>query len=100
MGFLCSDRLDLEIIARNGRTLLKYVNDLLDVAKLEAGKLEVDYVRADAREVVVEASRHFEGLAAERRITLTIDAPEPVAAELDVDKIERVVLNQKGRLSP
>ena len=86
-------RLDLEIIARNGRTLLKYVNDLLDVAKVEAGKLEVDYVRADAREVVVEASRHFEGLAAERRITLTIDAPEPVAAELDVDKIERVVLN-------
>ncbi len=88
-----ADRQDLELVARNARTLLKYVNDLLDVAKLEAGKAVLDYVRADARELVIEASRHFEGLAAEQQIALKIDAPEPVEAELDADKIERVILN-------
>ena len=87
------DRQDLELVARNARTLLKYVNDLLDVAKLEAGKVEVDYARADAREVVIEAARHFEGLAAEQQIALKVDAPEPVPVELDADKIERVIIN-------
>src|SRR5262245_9259701 len=38
---------DLDVVMRNARSLLKTVNDLLDVSKLEAGKLSPEYVRVD-----------------------------------------------------
>ena len=88
-----ADRQDLELIARNARTLLAHVDDLLDVAKLEAGKTRIDYVRADAHALITEAARNFDGLAAERQVTLKVQPSGPVPVDLDVDKMDRVFLD-------
>ncbi len=87
------DRRDLEVIERNARTLLKHVNELLDVARLEAGKLAASFARIDLAQLVRIASAHFDGLAADRKIRLLREIPEGLEAEVDADKIERVVLN-------
>ena len=86
-------RHDLEVVGRNARTLLKHVNDLLDVAKLEAGKMAASYARVDLARLVRLVAGHFDGLGEERRIALSVEAPEEVRAELDAAKIERVFLN-------
>lgn len=86
-------RHDVEVMARNARTLLKHVNDLLDVSKLEAGKLHPDYVEVDFAETVRVVAANFDGLARERLITYTVDAAGPLIAAVDAPKMERVLLN-------
>lgn len=56
-------RRDLEVVARNARTLLKHVDDLLDVSKLEAGKMTADYAEADLAQLVrLTARKHLPGV--------------------------------------
>ncbi|HVJ17520.1 MAG TPA: ATP-binding protein [Polyangiaceae bacterium] len=86
-------RRDLDVVIRNSRTLLKHVNDLLDVSRIESGHLELVYYDADAASLLRRASAHFAGVARERKIDLLVDCPEELRAQFDEDKIERVVLN-------
>ena len=86
-------RRDLAVIQRNAATLLKHVNDLLDVAKLDAGKMTVDYARVDlAREVRIVAA-HFEALAPQRSLAYVITTPDSLEAEVDAEKFDRILLN-------
>ena len=86
-------RSDLERMERNARILLAQVNDLLDLARLDAGRMGLRFVRADLAHLVrLEASR-FENLAAERGIAFEVEARGPVPAELDEEKLRRIVAN-------
>jgi signal transduction histidine kinase len=86
-------RPDLEIVMRNARTLLKHVNDLLDVSKLEAGKMTLDLAEVDLARLFRVVASHFDVLARERRIAYTVDAPEAVRGVCDADKVQRILLN-------
>jgi signal transduction histidine kinase len=83
----------LEVIDRNARLLLKQVNDLLDVAKLEAGKPEMHCAEVDLAQLVSVTAANFEALAQERRIAFAVETPEPVLAQLDATKVQRILLN-------
>jgi signal transduction histidine kinase len=87
------DERDTELILRNARLLLKHVNDLLDISRLEAGKHSPAYVRTDVAKLVRVTASHFEGLAAERGTKFAVDTPPSLIAEIDPDKIRRVLLN-------
>jgi PAS domain S-box-containing protein len=86
-------RRDLGVIKRNASTLLKHVNDLLDISKLDADKLGVSYAHSDLAALARLVCGHFDALAPERKITFACDTPDTLAAEIDPDKIERVMLN-------
>ncbi|HYE73930.1 MAG TPA: ATP-binding protein [Blastocatellia bacterium] len=86
-------RHELQVVTRNARTLLKHVNDLLDVSKLEAGKMHMHYVEADLARLLKLTASHFESLAQERKIDLAIEAPDSLPAQVDAEKIQRVFLN-------
>jgi signal transduction histidine kinase len=86
-------RHELEVVTRNARTLLKQVNDLLDIARLEAGKQKPDYSAVDLAYAVRLAASHFEVLAREKAIDLRVEAVHALEAEVDDAKFQRVVLN-------
>jgi signal transduction histidine kinase len=86
-------RRDLQGIDRNARVLLKHVNDLLDVARLEAGKMTPSYAEVDLAALVRQTASHFESLAQERRVNFWIDAPNILPAQLDPDKVQRILMN-------
>jgi len=88
-----SQRQDLEVIARNARTLLRHVNDLLDLSRLDAGRMELEYADVDAAHLVRAATGHFDSLARDRGMTFTVEAPAALAAQLDPDRYQRVLLN-------
>lgn len=92
-GISDEQRADLDVVRRNARLLHKHVNDLLDVAKLEAGEMDVCYAQVDLADLIRVAAAHFDGLAAERSIQYRVDAPESLPAQVDADKTQRVLLN-------
>lgn len=83
----------LKVIDRNARLLLKQVNDLLDVSKLEAGKMEVQYANTDLAELVLLTAANFDGLAEERKISFTVETPGQLLTQLDIAKVRRILLN-------
>jgi len=84
---------DLEVVDRNARLLLKQVNDLLDVSKLEAGKMDINYAQVDLTQLVRLTAANFDGLAQERQISFAVETPEAVPAQVDAQKVQRVLLN-------
>jgi PAS domain S-box-containing protein len=81
------------VIARNARMLLKHVNDLLDISKLDAGKLKIELCRTDLSALLRLICSHFDVLAAERRIDFLVETPPAFLAMADPDKLQRVVMN-------
>lgn len=88
-----AEREAVDVISRNARILLKHVNDLLDVAKLEAGRMAVRYTNINLGHLVRLTAGYFDGLAQSRRITWTVEAPDLVPAQADTEKIQRVLMN-------
>ncbi|MGX1193183.1 ATP-binding protein [Metabacillus sp. SLBN-84] len=72
----------------------RLVNDLLDLARMEAGHITLNLESISIYEFIEKINRKFQGLAREKDITLTssfaLDEPEFV---LDPDKIEQVLTN-------
>ncbi|MET0342183.1 MAG: ATP-binding protein [Polyangiales bacterium] len=87
------ERRELEVVARNARALVRQVNNLLDIAKLDAGKLEPRYARIDLAELVRFTAASFDSLARERSLRFSVIAPDALHAEVDLDKLQRVMLN-------
>ena len=87
-------REDLKIINRNGRFLLHLIDDLLDLARIEAGKIELELAPVDVRALIVEVTETVQGLLHNRPITLNMSLPERLPyAYADAARIRQVLLN-------
>lgn len=86
-------RARVEVVARNAAILLSHVNELLDVAKIEAGRLAPTYARADLAHIVRLAASLFEGAARDAGFALEVVAPAELPAAVDPEMIQRVVQN-------
>ena len=90
------ERRDLQVVERNAHSLLKHVNDLLDLAKLEAGKMAMHYRRLDLAQLVRRVASCFELHARASGCRFEIEAPDALLAEVDPDQIERALANLLG----
>ena len=84
---------DLEVVERNARLLLRHVNDLLDLSKLDAGGMQAKYADIDLAHMARLIGSNFESLARERNVEFLMDSPGSLPAQVDPPKIERVLLN-------
>ncbi|MCC7010519.1 MAG: PAS domain S-box protein [Acidobacteria bacterium] len=93
-----SQRDALDAIAKCGSQLLDLINDVLDLSKIEAGRLDIEEAPtdlaglvADLRAVVAEAAER-KGL----RLTMTVDAGVPAVVVLDGRHLRQALLNLLG----
>jgi len=77
-----------------GRHLLAIINDVLDLARVESGRMDVVRAPFDARKTVVSVVEMLQNQAAAKRHTLTTDrAAEPLIIEGDEHKVRQVLIN-------
>jgi signal transduction histidine kinase len=84
----------LERVDANSRHLLTIINDLLDIARIESGKMPVHITAFDVSDVLDEVLRELEPIITRSRPSVTCDVEAAIPSALtDRQKVKQVVLN-------
>jgi signal transduction histidine kinase/ligand-binding sensor domain-containing protein/DNA-binding response OmpR family regulator len=85
---------NLEMAFRNAQQLLRLINQLLDLSKLEAGGMELRAVHGNVVPLLKNLTHAFESLALKKRITLRFQTTaEEIKLYHEPDKIEKIMHN-------
>ena len=84
----------LHIIKSNADRLVALINDLLDVSRIESGKLELQYRTTDLAQLVKNVASSMRPQIDEKRQKLVVEVPDrEVIGNVDPDRITQVVTN-------
>ncbi|MDR7145477.1 ATP-binding protein [Rhizobium sp. BE258] len=89
-------KMGVQTIRRSGQTLLEILNEILDFAKMETGRIDVSLAPVNIVEVVTSAVEMMQDRAAENGDTLVADIGDAGAADwilTDATRVRQVVLN-------
>jgi len=90
-------REDLQIIYQNGRSLLGLIDSILDLSKIEAGKMELELEEVDPVQLLDEVKAMSAGLIKSRPINLHYYRPEGTIRVMgDADRLRQVFTNLAG----
>jgi signal transduction histidine kinase len=86
---------DLKLIRKNGQHLLHLINDVLDMAKIESGKLNLIIEKFNLHEIMEDVASITSSLAHEKEITLSIDTDSDHIVEISADRnrLRQVMIN-------
>ncbi len=84
-----------ETIRRNGESLLRILNDILDLSKIESGKLEVESITTSVSAVVQDTVKLMRIRAKAKNLTLSarIESPIPETINTDPTRLRQILLN-------
>jgi len=80
-------------IYTSGAYLLEVINDILDMSKIEAGRMSLDVSNVDLADIVADSMKVVSQAAAERNITLDRHGPQHLVLEADRRALKQVFLN-------
>ncbi len=84
----------VSIILVSTNRLVDLVNDLLDIARIEAGRIEIHRRPTDLREVITEVAELMGPRLADKRQNLEVDVPEDLPRALaDPSRVRQIVIN-------
>lgn len=88
----------IETIRRNGNHLLELINDILDLSKIEAGKIEVDYRPGSVHDLVAEVSSLMSARAAEKGLFFNHEFVGDVPRTITTDplRVRQILINLIG----
>lgn len=86
---------DLKLINKNGQHLLHLINDVLDMAKIESGKLNLIMEKFNIQEIFEEVINITSPIANEKKLTLKVDTKSDNDVEVNADRtrIRQVMIN-------
>lgn len=84
----------LDVAIRNGKRLATMIDDLLDLEKLDAGKLQFQFEDADLGEIIAESVEANSGYGALADVRFQFDRPTaPICANVDPGRLQQVLNN-------
>jgi|WetSurMetagenome_2_1015567.scaffolds.fasta_scaffold11476_3 signal transduction histidine kinase/DNA-binding NtrC family response regulator len=101
LGFMLEDKTQrdyLESIKSSGRSLLILINDILDLSKIEAGKLELQFEFVNSQSFFSEFERIFSLRVSEKglKFILEISSGTPAGLYIDDARLRQIILNLIG----
>lgn len=83
------------VILSSGHGLLSLIDEILDLSKIEAGKMELDYTTVHVEDIAADVKALFKPLAKEKNIEFEISIHEQVPAAFETDKmrLEQILKN-------
>ena len=84
-----------EVIQNSGNGLLQLIDEILDLSKIEAGKMNFEYLPVLVGDIVHDINNLFEPLGKEKKLDwkITVNADVPVQIETDKMRLEQVLKN-------
>ena len=83
-----------KLVIKNTRRLLNLVNQLLDLSKLEAGRLKLQVTRQNIVPLLSGLVQSFESLARRKNIEYVFNKPEnDIELYIDTEKFEKIIIN-------
>ncbi|MBI5562096.1 MAG: PAS domain-containing protein [Deltaproteobacteria bacterium] len=95
-GISAEQRKQLSMVRDSSRHLLDLINDVIDISKIEAGKIDLSIERFDLASLVKKTAEPFAALAGAKGVKLSIAAPERLLIESDARRIRQVMVNLLG----
>jgi len=88
----------LNTIKRNGDYLLELINDILDLSKIEAGKLDVERIPCSPDQMLSDVASLMRVRADEKRLPLEIhyETPIPETIQSDPTRLRQILINLVG----
>ncbi len=85
-------------VKRNGEYLVQIINDILDLSKIEAGKLEVEQVACSPCQVLSDVASLMRVRADAKNVALklTYDGPMPQTIQSDPIRLRQILINLAG----
>src|SRR5204863_5566759 len=84
----------LSRVESNGRHLLTIINEILDISRIEAGRMPLQLSRFDVPELVAEVKGELEPIILRSKLAITLDLPKdlkPITS--DRQKVKQILLN-------
>jgi len=98
-GNLTDDQIEsAQVVYESGQNLLRLINDILDLSKIEAGRLDVETQRIQLHPFFERIHRQFAPLAQEKHLDYQCEMADtmPEIAHQDGDKLRQIVVNLLG----
>ena len=94
LGYDVKDR---KLVNAAGKHLLELINSILDLSKIEAGRLELESAPFDLQEMLVSLHRAYSALANHRGLALTLelDPALPRVVQGDALRVRQILVNPK-----
>jgi signal transduction histidine kinase len=87
-------RTKIETVQGAGETMRALVDDILDLSKMETGKLAINRTRVSLRSLLQDAASLWRGRAEEKGLSLTLELDAcPAAIEEDEDRLRQILFN-------
>ncbi len=88
----------LQTIRRNGDYLLRIINDILDLSKIDSGKMELEHIATDVCQLIEDVRSLMQVRATEKQIELNIEYTFPLPGVIKTDplRLRQILVNLVG----
>ncbi len=88
----------IDSIKRNGDHLLSIINDILDISKIEAGKMAVEQLQVDPQQLLLDVESLMSVKAKAKNVELRMvqDGPLPALISTDPIRLRQILVNLLG----
>ncbi|NOY97470.1 MAG: response regulator [Chlorobi bacterium] len=85
----------IKIIYKSGTDLLQLINEILDLSKIEAGKMSIEYTPVKTEDLITEINLYFQPVAEEKKLSLKIEQGQqfPEILYTDQQRLMQILRN-------